>query len=578
MLPDSRGTADRIGAQGLSSFTLRCYRLIMTLRSSNIDRLRGGNFDVLVVGGGINGAVSAAALAAKGARVALVDRADFAGQTSSQSSNLAWGGIKYLETREFMLVNKLCKSRNTLMRAYPSTVKEIRFLATVEKGFRFPPLFIYLGSLLYWVMGRFATQPPKWFGVKALAEREDAIDVSEARAGIEYSDCYLYDNDARFVFNFVRTALNYGAAAANYVQCDALKRSGDGWQAAMTDVQSGESFSLSARAVVNACGPGADALNTGAGIATQYRHVFSKGIHLIVDRVTKTRRILAFFASDGRLFFVMPMGPKTCIGTTDTRVSDPGTGVSDEDREFVLANANEMLNLDRTLTADDIIAERCGVRPLAVRGRDDSDDWVALSRKHVVEVDEDARFVSIFGGKITDCLNVGDEIADTLQRIGVELPDPERRWFGEPSRDVYEEFMHQAERMSLEQYRHPMASEPLARRFWRRYGARAFEILETIRRDPASATPLIENAEYLRCEIEQAARDEMITELDDFLRRRSKITMVVRPDEVATSHGLREACRILFGDAAPEKLARYLSFLGLETAEATVDLATRESA
>ncbi|MEO1576810.1 MAG: FAD-dependent oxidoreductase, partial [Pseudomonadota bacterium] len=377
-------------------------------RSSNIDRLRDGEFDVLVVGGGINGAVSAAALAAKGARVALVDRADFAGQTSSQSSNLAWGGIKYLETREFMLVNKLCKSRNELMRAYPSTVKEIRFLATVEKGFRFPPLFIYMGSLLYWVMGRFATKAPRWFGVEALGQREEAIDTQDARAGIEYSDCYLYDNDARFVFNFVRTALNYGAAAANYVQCDKLERRDGTWHADLTDRQSGESFALKARAVINACGPGADLLNTGAGIKTAYRHVFSKGIHLIVDRVTKTRRILAFFASDGRLFFVMPMGPKTCIGTTDTRVSDPATGVSEEDRRFVLANANEMLNLDRELTEDDIIAERCGVRPLAVRGQDDSDDWVALSRKHVVEVDEQARFVSIFGGKITDCLNVGE--------------------------------------------------------------------------------------------------------------------------------------------------------------------------
>ncbi|MEM6639965.1 MAG: glycerol-3-phosphate dehydrogenase/oxidase [Pseudomonadota bacterium] len=529
----------------------------MTLRQSNLDRLRGGEFDVLVIGGGINGAVSAAALAAKGARVALVDRGDFAGQTSSQSSNLAWGGIKYLETREFMLVNKLCKSRNRLMRAYPSTVKEIRFLSTIEKGFRFSPLFIYLGSLLYWVMGRFATRAPRWYGVRALDAREEAIDVKEARAGIEYSDCYLYDNDARFVFNFVRKALNYGAAAANYVNCDELTRHGDGWHAQMTDVQSGDTFQLKARAVVNAAGPGADDINASAGIKTDYRHVFSKGIHLVVDRVTRTRRILAFFASDGRLFFVMPMGPKTCIGTTDTRVEDPHTGVTDEDRAFVLSNANEMLNLPRTLTRDDIIAERCGVRPLAVKGRDDSNDWVALSRKHVVEVEKEARFISIFGGKITDCLNVGDEIAETLRSLGIRLPDPQRRWYGEPPKAVHEEFLHQAERMNLEQYRHPMASEPLARRFWRRYGARALEILETIRRDPASAKPLIENAEYLRCEIEQAARDEMITELDDFLRRRSKISLVVPPADVASSDGLREACTILFGQDAEEKLKRY---------------------
>ena len=535
----------------------------MKLRRSNIDRLRDGHFDVLVVGGGINGACSAAALSAKGASVALVDRADFAGQTSSQSSNLAWGGIKYLETNEFRLVNKLCKSRNHLMRAYPSTVKEIRFLATVEKGFRFHPLFIYMGSLLYWVMGRFVTQAPKYLSTSALAEREAAIDVTDARAGIEYSDCYLYDNDARFVFNFVRTAMNYGAAAANYVDCQGLTRRDRVWHATMRDTETGETFGLTANKVINACGPGSEGLTQSAGISTRHRHVFSKGIHLIVDRVTKTRRILAFFASDGRLFFVLPMGPKTCIGTTDTRVDDPFTGVTDEDRDFVLANANELLILPQPLTRDDIIAERCGVRPLAVEGHDAGNDRVAMSRKHIVEVDQGAGVISIFGGKITDCLNVGNEVADAVASLGIKLPFADRSWYGEPSESVRAEFLHQAERMSLETRRHPMASEPLARRFWRRYGQRAFEILETIRRDPQSATPLIENAEYLRCEIEQAARDEMITKLDDFLRRRSKITMVVRPDEVARSDGLREACEILFGDQADAKLAEYQESLKL---------------
>ena len=97
------------------------------LRKSNIQKLPEKTFDVLIIGGGINGAVSAAALAAKGAKVALIDKGDFAGFTSSNSSNLAWGGIKYLESHEYGLVNKLCKSRNHLMRSYPSTVKEIRF-------------------------------------------------------------------------------------------------------------------------------------------------------------------------------------------------------------------------------------------------------------------------------------------------------------------------------------------------------------------------------------------------------------------------------------------------------------------
>ena len=104
----------------------------MTLRETNLDKLDGGSFDVLIVGGGINGAVSAAALSARGASVALIDRGDFAGFTSQESSNLVWGGIKYLENYEFPLVRKLCMSRNRLMRAYPANVKEIGFLGGIE--------------------------------------------------------------------------------------------------------------------------------------------------------------------------------------------------------------------------------------------------------------------------------------------------------------------------------------------------------------------------------------------------------------------------------------------------------------
>jgi len=111
----------------------------MTLRETNLAKLRKEEFDVVILGGGINGAVSAAALSAKGVKVALIDKGDFAGFTSSNSSNLAWGGIKYLENMELFLVNKLCKSRNHLMKQYPSTVQEIRFFTTIQKGFRLLP-------------------------------------------------------------------------------------------------------------------------------------------------------------------------------------------------------------------------------------------------------------------------------------------------------------------------------------------------------------------------------------------------------------------------------------------------------
>ena len=178
------------------------------LRDNNIKKLPQDVYDVLIIGGGINGAVSAAALAAKGAKVALIDKGDFAGFTSSNSSNLAWGGIKYLEGHEYNLVNKLCKSRNHLMRSYPSTVKEIRFLTSIQKGFRFPPAFIYMGTLLYWVMGRLFTKMPNYLTGGKIKSLENVVNTQNVTGGFEYSDAYLQDNDARFVFNFMANLRN----------------------------------------------------------------------------------------------------------------------------------------------------------------------------------------------------------------------------------------------------------------------------------------------------------------------------------------------------------------------------------
>lgn len=530
----------------------------MELRTSNVSKLRDGYFDVLILGGGINGAVSAASLAAKGVKVALVDKGDFAGLTSSNSSNLAWGGIKYLENHEYLLVDKLCRSRNHLMRSYPSTVKEIRFLTTIQKGFRFPAFLVYLGTIVYWVFGRFVTRAPKYLSPAGLSKREGVIDTSHAAGGFEYSDCYLYDNDARFVFNFIRSSLNYGCIAANYVESQGSERRGGLWRTQLKDNITGETFKVRSRVLINACGPYVDHHNQITGQRTEHRHLFSKGVHLIVDRISDTQRILTFFASDGRLFFVIPMGPKTCIGTTDTQEASPEVEMTPADRQFVLDNVNALLKLERPLTVDDIIAERCGVRPLALKGTDGIADWVKLSRKHAIDINSDDQHLSIFGGKLTDCLNVGDEVSDVVAKLGVAVPYPEKCWYGEPSNSVKEEFMHQAILMGLDELTDKTSSEPLTQRLWRRYGRSALEMLEMIREDPSCAELLIENAEYLRCEIEHAARREMITKLDDFLRRRSKISLVLRREEIINAPGLKEACEILFGDEAEAKLQEYI--------------------
>ncbi len=537
----------------------------MRLRRSHWERLSGETFDVVVLGGGINGAVSAAALASRGVRVALVERGDFAGGTSMQSSNLAWGGIKYLESYEFGLVRKLCLSRNQLMRSYPSSVREIRFFAAHPKGFRHGLWKLVAGSFLYWFMGSLFTRAPRWLTRKTMATEEPVVSLSGVDGGFEYSDAYLRDNDARFVFGFIQQAIRSGCIAVNYAEAARPQREADGtWRVSVRDVVGGGETSVRGKVLINAAGPWADGLNAQAGIETTNRHVFSKGIHLIVDRITPNPRVLTFFADDGRLFFVIPMGSKTCIGTTDTWVDRPEVSVTPEDRKFVLDNVNKRLTLERPLTEEDVIAERCGVRPLVVTGRREGTgagaggrDWMNLSRKHAVEVRAADRQLTIFGGKLTDCLNVGEEICREVAALGVSLPFPRQRWFGEPDDVQRSAFLHRARLMGLDAMTHAGSSEPLSTRLWRRYGLDAFQMLEEIRADRSMAERLIEGAEYIRCELAHTARAEMVTKLEDFLRRRSKIALVVRTAELRRALGLREACRILFGDEADAKLREY---------------------
>jgi len=532
----------------------------MKLRNNNIQKLGEHVFDVLIVGGGINGAVAAAALSGKGAKVALIDQRDFAGFTSQQSSNLAWGGIKYLESSDFSLVWGLCKSRNHLIENYPSRVEEIRFYSAIEKGFRFHPRFVWAGTWVYWLFGRCFTKIPRWLSRSTVNVEEPAIRTENYYGGFEYSDAYLHDNDARFVFQFILSAMDRGCIAANYIESLGSRREDGLWITRTRDVISGQEREIRSRALINAAGPFADQHNEKTGEKTEHRHVFSKGIHLIVPQITPNRRVLTFFADDGRLFFVIPMGKRTCVGTTDTRVDSPFSEVTDDDRRFVIDNINKRLNLKKPLMFDDIIAERCGVRPLVVKvngNGGDERDWMQMSRKHEIDVSKDTCHISIFGGKLTDCVNVGNEVSEIVAGMGIDLPYPAYKWYGEPHPSVREEYIHQAKLMNLDSYTSPESIEQLSNRLWRRYDQRALELLAEIREDPHQAEVLIKGTDYIRCEIRLAKQQEMVTKLEDFLRRRSKIALVVRHEDIKNAQGLMEACEILFGAQAQEKYNEY---------------------
>ena len=218
------------------------------------------------------------------------------------------------------------------------------------------------------------------------------------------------------------------------------------------------------------------------------------------------------------------------------------------------------MNLAEPLTRADVIAERTGVRPLVVkqRGGDQTDvDWTKLSRKHAIETDHERAVVTVFGGKLTDCINVGEEVAAEVESLGVPLEADLHNWYGEPARATRDEFYRQARLMQLDKLRPKADTEPLTDRLWRRYGRRAFSMLEAIRADPSMAEDVMGSADYIRVELHSAARSEMVTRLEDFMRRRSKIDLVVHDADIADSVGLAEVAVILFGRDAERRLAEY---------------------
>jgi glycerol-3-phosphate dehydrogenase len=532
-------------------------------RTDQLARLWGDGdvvHDVLVVGGGINGAVTTASLAARGVKVALVDRGDFASETSQESSNLAWGGIKYLETYEFGLVRKLCVSRNHLIESHPSQVREVRFFVAHERGFRHGRLKLFMGALLYWFIGNFFTKPPRLLSTSIIAREEPEIKTAPLTGGFEYSDAFLVDNDARFVWTFVRNALDRGAIAVNYVALEAAVRDGDTWRVTLHDKRTGQRKDVRAKVLVNAAGPWVDVVNRTVGKSTKHRHVLSKGIHLIVPRITDNERVLTFFADDGRLFFAIPMGHRTCVGTTDTRTTDPDVGVTDEDRRFVLDNINKRLQLKRPLSLDDVIAERCGVRPLVVSGQGAAGaDWFQLSRKHVVEVDDENALVSIFGGKLTDCINVGEELARAVaslgKALGIVLSPPYKAWYGEDRADERAAFFARATALGLDV--ESAATESAAARLWRRFGTDAHALLDAIEADPAEREPALPGIAEMRCEARRQGQRELVVTLADWLRRRTRVALTA--DSAALDErALRALAVLLFGDDADARVREHL--------------------
>ena len=483
-------------------------------------------FDVAIIGAGINGAVAAAALSAAGQKVLLVDKGDFAGFTSQESSNLVWGGIKYLQTYEFWLVFKLCLARNKLMKAYPNQIKEIGFLASLGPTAPFGRLLGAFGTLFYWFIGLFGTTPPSTYSAKKAKELEP--NLITGRKAVKYFDAQLPDNDSRFVYDFIRHAKGRGADVRNYTELTEASFKGD-WS--LTLKAGRKTTNVTAKSVVNAAGPYAQNVSKLLGSKTKAGLVFSKGIQLILDRtLTEKYQVLAFWAEEGRLFYVLPMGDRSMIGTTDTRVQKPETETNKDDIEFVLRQINAQLELAEPITEDQIVSKRSGVRPLVVENGEsgNNQDWHALSRKHAIEANRDKRVVTILGGKLTDCLNVGEEVIDELKGFGVKLDDP-GTWFGEGSQERKTEFYAKVASQTKGN------ADLIAEGLWRRHGHRAFDVI-----GKEKLEDLFDGLGITAQELRYVAENEDVTTREDLLRRRLPVMMARGEKELVSNKKLQK--------------------------------------
>lgn len=483
-------------------------------------------FDVAIVGAGINGAVAAAALSSAGLKVLLVDKGDFAGFTSQESSNLVWGGIKYLQSYEFWLVFKLCLARNRMMRAYPNRIRQIGFLASLGPTAPFGRLLGTFGTLFYWAIGLLGTKPPASYSAKQAKKLEP--NLITGRKAVKYFDAELPDNDSRFVFDFVKQAKSKGAVARNYTEVVSAQLS-DQWELELKSLDG--SSQVLAKTVINAAGPFAANVSEMLDAKTKASLVFSKGVHFVLNRkLTDKYQVLAFWDEQGRLFYVLPMGDRSMVGTTDTRVDDPVTEVSDEDIDFVLRQINAQMELATPITKDQIVSARCGVRPLVVEsaGEGKIADWHQLSRKHVIEGNKQRRVITVLGGKLTDCLNVGEELVGELNRFGLKVKVP-GRWFGEGNQSRKEEFFDHVRKFAAQ------TPNLIADGLWRRHGEQAFEIV-----GQQTLTDLIPGLGITEQEIRYIAKTEQVVRREDLLRRRLPISMVRSEAEIAGNAALQK--------------------------------------
>lgn len=383
-------------------------------RRANIEKLSAEQFDILIVGGGITGAGIARDAAMRGYSVALVDKGDFASGTSSKSSKLVHGGVRYMELFEFGLVAEASRERRTLWNIAPHLVHPLPFVFPVYRDSRFPKWMIDIGMWMYDGLAMFRNfKRHRMLSTRQVEEMIRGIDTREINGAAYYYDAQV--DDARLTLETIRAAHLHGAVIANYVSVDSLKKDkGRVVGADAHDVLSGKKVAVRARVVVNATGPWCDTLLQLDDPTTARRMRPTKGIHILVPRERIGGESAATFpAPDGRLMFLIPWNTFTIIGTTETDYTDDFDHVfaNARDVEYVL-NATNHAFPKASLSKSDVISAYAGLRPLVTQA---GKDVHQTSREHEIWASESG-LVAIAGGKLTTYREMARQLVDLVEK------------------------------------------------------------------------------------------------------------------------------------------------------------------
>ena len=504
-------------------------------RAAALDAMAAEPVDVLIIGGGITGAGVARDAALRGLRVALVDKSDVAGGTSSRSSRLIHGGIRYLEHGDLRLVFEASRERRTLLRIAPHLVRPLPFLFPAYRGARVPPWKLRAGLWLYDLLAAFRNvHTHRWLGAKQVRAAEPGLrDKDLTGAGLYYD---AQTDDARLALATLRSAATGGALVASYAEVVSLARpDGRIAGASVRDGLTGRRLEVRAGVVVNATGPWVDAVRRLDDPAAGPLLRLSKGAHVAVPRtrIGNTYAVTLTSPIDGRVMFVLPWGDLSYIGTTETEdsVAPERVRATGDDVVYLLRSANAFFPRAR-LAPHDVVSTWAGLRPLLAP--DTSRSAGAVSREHRV-VESPSGLVTIAGGKLTTYRVMGRDVAD---RVATRLRQLDgRQPAGAPATDRLP--LPGGETADLDVLISSALArgvgEPTAKHLVASYGTESAAVLNLVDKQRALGKPILEGRPEIRAEVVHAVQREMALRLADVLIRRTHLFYQARGQAVTAT-------------------------------------------